>query len=149
MHKKSQRTKEVQEQTPQTIRGIDLGRNQGQHPAICAGFSIARGRYVATCDSDLPVAPKHILTLLRSSRESGADVTVGIRTGRSVSASRSPGSILFNWLYRRTLNSTLRDTGSMFRLYTQRAVKILLNSETRKQYLPAATAWAGSPTCQP
>lgn len=54
------------------LRGIDLGRNAGQHNAIMAGLSRARGRYIVTMDDDLQHDPADIPRVLER-LHSGAD----------------------------------------------------------------------------
>ena len=36
---------------------VELSRNFGQHPAVVAGFSVVRGKYVITLDADLQNPP--------------------------------------------------------------------------------------------
>ncbi len=51
------------------LRGIDLRRNSGQHNAIMAGLSMARGRHIVTMDDDLQHAPEDIPALLSPLKE--------------------------------------------------------------------------------
>jgi undecaprenyl-phosphate 4-deoxy-4-formamido-L-arabinose transferase len=55
------------------LRGIDLSRNAGQHNAIMAGLSVARGEYVVTMDDDLQHDPADIPRIVECLRQ-GADV---------------------------------------------------------------------------
>lgn len=55
------------------LRGIDLSRNAGQHNAIMAGLSYARGRYIVTMDDDLQHDPEDIPRVVDCLR-AGADV---------------------------------------------------------------------------
>jgi len=55
------------------IRGLRLSRNFGQHPAISAGFSAARGDYIVLMDADLEDRPEN-LPLLLDKLEGGADI---------------------------------------------------------------------------
>jgi undecaprenyl-phosphate 4-deoxy-4-formamido-L-arabinose transferase len=63
-----------------TVRIVQLRRNYGQHPAICAGFSVARGRVLATLDADLQIDPKYILLMMKKI-EMGYDFVSGVRRG--------------------------------------------------------------------
>lgn len=63
------------------VRIVQLRRNYGQHPALCAGFSVAKGRVLVTLDADLQIDPKHILPMMRKI-EMGYDFVSGIRRGR-------------------------------------------------------------------
>lgn len=60
-------------QTRPWLRGIDLSRNAGQHNAIMAGLSVARGEYVVTMDDDLQHDPADIPRVVECLRQ-GADV---------------------------------------------------------------------------
>lgn len=54
------------------LRGIDLRRNAGQHNAVMAGLSRARGRYIVTMDDDLqhdPADIRRIVDVLRSGKD--------------------------------------------------------------------------------
>lgn len=68
---------------------VQLSRNFGQHPALIAGFSVARGRVLATMDADLQIDPAHLLPMMDKIAE-GCDFVGGIRQGQGDS-----------WLFRR------------------------------------------------
>jgi glycosyltransferase involved in cell wall biosynthesis len=68
---------------------VQLSRNFGQHPALAAGFSVARGRILGTLDADLQIDPVYLLTMMDKMAE-GYDFVSGIRQGRGDS-----------WLFRR------------------------------------------------
>ena len=53
---------------------ISLARNFGQHPAISAGFEMARGQFVVLMDADLQDRPEDIPALLARFKP-GIDVT--------------------------------------------------------------------------
>jgi len=55
------------------VRGINLRRNAGQHSAIMAGLTVARGKIIVTMDDDLQHAPSDIPLLCRKIEE-GYDV---------------------------------------------------------------------------
>ena len=57
------------------VRGIRLSRNFGQHAAIAAGLSGARGQYVVVMDCDLQDDPRHIPSMLAIA-QNGADVVL-------------------------------------------------------------------------
>ena len=42
------------------IKGINLSKNFGQHNAIMAGLSFAKGNYIITMDDDLEHSPKFL-----------------------------------------------------------------------------------------
>jgi len=62
------------------VRIVQLSRNFGQHPALIAGFSAARGPILVTMDADLQIDPEHIVKLMNKMAE-GYDFVSGIRVG--------------------------------------------------------------------
>lgn len=127
---------------PTTI--VRLSRNFGQHPAVFAGLAHARGRLVATLDSDLQYPPEELPKLLEAVSPE-YPVASGYRENR-----RDP--LLRRWITRgltRWLNARtgaeLHDFGSMFRVYDRRTVDLMLTFEERHRYVPAVVAWLGVP----
>ena len=62
------------------VNGVRLAGNVGQTSALCAGFSVARGRLVVIMDDDLETDPAGLLPLL-AAVEAGADFASGWRKG--------------------------------------------------------------------
>ena len=58
------------------VRGMQLGRNYGQHNALLCGIRAARGRTIVTLDDDLQNPPEEIPRLLAKLVE-GYDVVYG------------------------------------------------------------------------
>lgn len=58
------------------VRGMQLGRNYGQHNALLCGIRAARGRTIVTLDDDLQNPPEEIPSLLAKLAE-GYDVVYG------------------------------------------------------------------------
>ena len=77
------------------LRVVSFDRNYGQHPAMHAGISRARGRIVVTMDGDLQNAPSDIPQLV-AAVEAGADVASGRRLGRDDPALRRLPSAAIN-----------------------------------------------------
>src|SRR5256885_13340217 len=63
------------------VRAVRFKRNFGQHPAMHAGLSRARGTIVVTMDGDLQNRPEDIPRLV-AAVEGGADVASGRRVAR-------------------------------------------------------------------
>ena len=61
----------------ETVRGIDLMRNYGQHNALLCGIRAARHELVVTMDDDLQHPPEEIPRLLEALDE-GVDVVYGV-----------------------------------------------------------------------
>lgn len=93
------------------VRIVQLTRNFGQHPALIAGFSVARGKTLVTIDADLQIDPEYIIPIL-DEIDRGADLVSGIRRGRGDSFlfRRAPSRIL-NTLIGAVTGKRLRDYG--------------------------------------
>lgn len=63
-----------------SVRIVQLSRNYGQHPAIAAGFSVAKGNVLVTIDADLQIDPEFILPLVEKIH-AGHDFVSGVRKG--------------------------------------------------------------------
>src|SRR5207244_13210 len=70
------------------VRAIRFSRNFGQHPAMHAGFTRARGDILVTMDGDLQNPPEDIPKLV-AAVESGVDVASGRRATRRDSWGRT------------------------------------------------------------
>lgn len=86
-----------------TVRGIRLGRNFGQHSAVLAGLRMARFPITITMDDDLQHSPSDIPSLVNTLQESGFDVVYGSVRQRSTSIPRRISSSVT----RKILNSIL------------------------------------------
>jgi undecaprenyl-phosphate 4-deoxy-4-formamido-L-arabinose transferase len=86
------------------LRGVDLSRNSGQHNAIMAGLSVARGTYVVTMDDDLQHDPADIPRVIDCLRQ-GADVCYVQFAARKHAAWKRLGSAfndrIARWLLRK------------------------------------------------
>jgi len=77
------------------VRGILLAVNSGQHNALMAGFSRAKGEIIVTMDDDLQHSPFDILTLVAEIK-SGKDVVYAGFMGRKHPLWKIAGSYLNN-----------------------------------------------------
>jgi undecaprenyl-phosphate 4-deoxy-4-formamido-L-arabinose transferase len=127
---------------PTTV--VRLARNFGQHPAVFAGLAHARGRLVVTLDSDLQYAPEEIPKLVRFVSDEFPVVSGYREDRRDPMVRRWITRALTRWLNAQT-KSTLRDFGSMFRVYDRATVDLMLKFTERHRYVPAVVAWLGVP----
>src|SRR5947208_5664228 len=82
------------------VRAVRFKRNFGQHPAMHAGLSRARGDIVVTMDGDLQNAPEDIPRLVEAV-EAGNDVASGRRRVRKDPLGRALPSRVINGMLRR------------------------------------------------
>lgn len=115
---------------------VQLARNFGQHAAVLAGFSYARGSVVVTLDGDLQNPPEEIPRLLAKIDE-GADVVGGWRETRFDPLFRRLASAAVNRATSLAVGVTMRDYGCMLRAYRREIVDQILECEERSLFIPA------------
>jgi undecaprenyl-phosphate 4-deoxy-4-formamido-L-arabinose transferase len=125
------------------VRAIRFARNFGQHPAMHAGFTRARGDILVTMDGDLQNQPEDIPRLV-AAVESGADVASGRRASRRDSWGRTLPSRLINGMLRRFTGVAIGDFGCAFNAYRRRAVEPMLGSIGRQKFTKALVLSGGA-----
>ena len=125
------------------IRAVRLKRNSGQHPAMHAGLSRARGEIVVTMDGDLQNPPEDIPRLI-DAIEAGNDVASGRRAARHDSWGRTLPSRLINGMLRRFTGVAISDFGCAFNAYRRDAVVPMLGSIGRQKFTKALVLSGGA-----
>jgi undecaprenyl-phosphate 4-deoxy-4-formamido-L-arabinose transferase len=125
------------------IRAVRFKRNFGQHPAMHAGLSRARGEIVVTMDGDLQNAPEDIPRLV-AAVEAGADVASGRRAARHDSWGRTLPSRLINGMLRRFTGVSISDFGCAFNAYRRSAVEPMLGVIGRQKFTKALVLSGGA-----
>jgi undecaprenyl-phosphate 4-deoxy-4-formamido-L-arabinose transferase len=125
------------------VRAVRLKRNFGQHPAMHAGLSRARGDIVVTMDGDLQNAPEDIPALVAAVK-SGADVASGRRAARHDSWGRTLPSRLINGMLRRFTGVAISDFGCAFNAYRRDAVTPMLGSIGKQKFTKALVLSGGA-----
>jgi undecaprenyl-phosphate 4-deoxy-4-formamido-L-arabinose transferase len=120
---------------PESVVGVILNRNYGQHAAVMAGFARARGDWVVTLDADLQNPPEEIPKLVEKLRE-GFDVVGSIRVPREDSFFRRIASRIVNRTVRKTTGVGMRDYGCMLRGYRRRIVTAMLACREHSTFIP-------------
>ena len=80
------------------VKGINLSRNFGQHYAITAGLSYAKGDWVVVMDCDLQDRPEEIPNLYRKAME-GYDIVYARRMNKKFGYWKKLSSTLFHKMY--------------------------------------------------
>jgi undecaprenyl-phosphate 4-deoxy-4-formamido-L-arabinose transferase len=115
---------------------IELSRNFGQHPAVLAGFSVARGEYIVTLDADLQNPPSEIPNILAQMR-AGHDVVGSIRAQRQDPWLRKQISSLVNRVTTASLGVGMTDYGCMLRGYSREVAGEIVELGERSAFIPA------------
>src|SRR5690242_902391 len=125
------------------VRAVRFKRNFGQHPAMHAGLSRARGDVVVTMDGDLQNAPEDIPRLV-DAVEAGSDVASGRRQARKDPLGRALPSRVINGLLRRFTGVTISDYGCAFNGYHRSAIEPLMGSIGRQKFTKALVLSSGA-----
>lgn len=124
------------------VVGIRLSRNFGQHYAISAGLSRAKGRWVVVMDCDLQDQPSQIPILLAEAK-SGYDVVLARRAVRYDRWVKRMTSAMF---YRVLgyLTGTKQDPAiANFGVYNQKVIRAINAMPETIRYFPTMVRWVG------
>src|SRR6266516_6327029 len=125
------------------VRAVRFKRNFGQHPAMHAGLSRARGDVVVTMDGDLQNEPADIPRLVEAV-EAGNDVASGRRRARTDPVGRSLPSKVINGMLRRFTGVEISDFGCAFNAYRRSAVEPMLGSIGKQKFTKALILSGGA-----
>jgi undecaprenyl-phosphate 4-deoxy-4-formamido-L-arabinose transferase len=125
------------------VRAVRFKRNFGQHPAMHAGLSRARGEVVVTMDGDLQNAPEDIPKLVEAV-EAGNDVASGRRRVRKDSLGRALPSRFINGMLRRFTGVAISDFGCAFNAYRRGSVEPMLGSIGKQKFTKALVLSGGA-----
>ena len=123
------------EQNPQRVVGVFLNRNYGQHAAIMAGFSQAKGDMIVTMDADLQNPPEEIPKLVEKIEE-GHDVVGSVRVPRRDPLFRRMASFLINKAVQKSTGVLMHDYGCMLRAYRRPIVEAMLQCHEHSTFIP-------------
>ena len=103
------------------VKGVNLSRNFGQHYAITAGLSFAKGEWVVVMDCDLQDRPEGIPALYQKAQE-GYDIVYARRVDRQDRWIKRVPSLLFNAVFD-WLSGTNKDKSvANFGVYSQKVI---------------------------
>ena len=121
---------------PKHTRVVLFHANFGQHSAVMAGLSYARGDYVVTLDADLQNPPEEIGKLVAMLDE-GYDYVGTIRQQRQDSLWRRSFSRAINKLREWMTPVRITDQGCMMRGYSRSVVTALNQTREVNTFIPA------------
>lgn len=124
------------------IRGIKLSRNFGQHVAITAGLSSAKGDFIVVMDCDLQDNPCEIPRLYSKALQ-GYDSVVALRNERQDSPLKKISSQIFYRCFSFLSGINISHRVSNFGIYSSKVVKAVLQMGDDERYFPAMVQWVG------
>jgi len=89
--------RELCQKTETALTIVNLARNFGEHNAVMAGLSEARGEYIVNMDDDLQNPPEEVVSLFRYCKDNGYDVVYGYYEKKRHSFFRNLGSRFTNY----------------------------------------------------
>ena len=119
------------------VRVVEFNRNYGQHAAVFAGLSYARGEIVVTLDADLQNPPEEIPRLV-AKMEEGYDVVGSVRKDRRDPLFRRIASKMVNRMTRGTHRgaAAMTDFGCMLRAYRRNVVEQIGQCRELSSFIP-------------
>lgn len=104
------------------VKGVDLSKNFGQHPAISAGFSVSNGEWVIVLDCDLQDRPEEIGRLYAKAQE-GYDIVFARRVHRTDKFLKRMSSVVFHIVYDWLSGLKTDNTIGNFGIYNHRVIE--------------------------
>lgn len=128
-----------------TVKSIRLSRNFGQHPAIMAGLSMAKGEWVVVMDCDLQDQPKEIEKLYRKVEE-GFDIVLARRENRQDGYFKKLFSKLFSKLFNYLADTQFNNEVANFGIYNAKVIKSVLSMNDYIKAFPLFVYFVGYKT---
>lgn len=128
--------------TNSKIKGIKLSRNFGQHPAIMAGLSQAKGNWTVVMDCDLQDQPEEIEKLYNKALE-GFDVVLARRINRKDTFLKKMSSLIFSKIYGFFTDTKYNNEIANFGIYNSKVIKAILQITDHIKFFPLFVDFVG------
>jgi polyisoprenyl-phosphate glycosyltransferase len=127
------------------VRGVLLSRNFGQHAAITAGLSYARGEWVVVMDCDLQDPPEDIPRLYAKALE-GYDIVFGRRTDKPTNWVRKSLAALYFWGLKVFTKANVDGQYGTFSIISGRVARAFLQLGDHDRHYLMILRWLGYET---
>lgn len=124
------------------VKSIRLSRNFGQHPAIMAGLSLAKGEWIVVLDCDLQDQPKEVEKLYNKALE-GFDVVLAKRAVRQDSFLKKLTSKVFSNFYGFLTNTKYDSEVANFGIYRYKVIQSILEVSDYIKFFPLFVKFVG------
>lgn len=124
------------------IKSIRLSRNFGQHSAIFAGLTRAKGDWVVVMDCDMQDQPKEIAKLYKKALE-GYDIVLGQRENRKDKFLKKLTSKLFYKVFNYLSGANFDNNVANFGIYHQKTIKSILDMGDYVKFFSLFINWIG------
>jgi glycosyltransferase involved in cell wall biosynthesis len=126
------------------VKGLRFARNFGQHYAITAGLSAARGDWVVVMDSDLQDRPEVIPELYAKARQ-GFEIVFVARRDRPEALWYRAAQRLFFALFRWLAGTDYDPAHGNFSILSRRVLAHYLSLNEQLRFYGGMVAWLGFP----
>lgn len=124
------------------VKSVRLSRNFGQHPAIMAGLSLAKGEWVVVLDCDLQDQPKEVVKLYSKAKE-GFDVVLAKRKNRQDGLLKMKASSIFSKIYGYFTDTKYDNDVANFGIYNIKVIKSILEISDSIKFFPLFVKFVG------
>lgn len=124
------------------VKSVRLSKNFGQHPAIIAGLSQAKGEWIVVMDCDLQDQPKEIVKLYQKAKE-GFDVVQARRTKRQDGYFKKLSSKIFSKVYGFFTDTKYDNEIANFGIYNKKVIQSILQISDCIKFFPLFVDFVG------
>ncbi|MGL2964070.1 glycosyltransferase family 2 protein [Flavobacterium sp. RSB2_4_14] len=124
------------------VKGVKLSKNFGQHPAIMAGLSQAKGDWIVVMDCDLQDQPKEIIKLYQKAQE-GFEVVLARRVYRSDTFLKKLSSKIFSKIYSFFTETKYDNEIANFGIYHRKVINSILEISDYIKFFPLFVSFVG------
>lgn len=110
----------------QAVKVVNLSRNFGQHPAICAGFEHAAGDIIILMDADLQDSPEDIPDLVQKLHTEGADIAYTIKQSSDKRLTSRLTSTIYHYIFSRIVKTNVPLNIGTFRAFNRKFLDAVL-----------------------
>ncbi|WP_306352880.1 glycosyltransferase family 2 protein [Flavobacterium sp. '19STA2R22 D10 B1'] len=133
--------KRLSSQFPE-VKSVRLSRNFGQHPAIIAGLSLAKGEWCVVMDCDLQDQPKEIINLYNKAQE-GYDIVLARRIDRQDHFLKKLSSKVYSKVYSYLTDTVYDSEIANFGIYSKKSIVSVLAMGDYIKSFPLFSKWVG------
>lgn len=124
------------------VKSIRLSKNFGQHPAIIAGLSHAKGDWIVVLDCDMQDHPKEIDKLWKKANE-GYEIVLAKRIDRKDSFLKKISSFIFYKSFNYLAGIEINKEVANFGIYKRKVVDSVLKIDDYIKFFPLFINWVG------
>ena len=126
----------------QHLKCVRLSRNFGQHSAIMAGLSVAKGEWIVVMDCDLQDKPDQIIKLYAEAQR-GFDVVLARRKNRKDSYLKKKGSYIFSKIFGFLTDMEYDNEIANFGIYHKKVISSVLRLDDNIKFFPLFVKFVG------